>query len=396
MRAGCYGFVAVLAGWVWYSLDWSILALIVGIVFLACGIGKPTERRIQGTAQVSVVALAVMLFALAFPFITDIKFERIELALVIASNVALVVALVGAVLAYRSVPKDTWKAARPVDVALDPAQVHGLFGWIARAIALIVLVSPFVAAEYAHQEAFFLFAALLVLPYLVFLVNPVRRKWLAWGQALAVTGAVLFIVPLVLTLSAAFGEKHIARDDRAWIAFLVVFFLCQLALFVLVRSTYTQTVRFGAETARAFLYYFCVMIFMAATLPSIPLGARKSGNESGAAGALRTLNTTSYEYSDQFKAGYPPTLKALGPPASGAPTKDAANLIDSTLASGTRRGYRITYRPEVKDGVVVHYSITARPLEYDETGRRSFYTDDSAVIRATTDDREPTANDPPL
>src|SRR5579859_6259197 len=132
MRGGSYAFVAVLVGFVWHSIDWAILAAIVGIVFLACSIGKPTERRLKSAIEVSVVALAVMLFALAFPFLTDFKFERIELALVVAANVTLAVTFAGALLAYRSVPKEVWQAGRKVESPLDPAQVRPLFGWLAR------------------------------------------------------------------------------------------------------------------------------------------------------------------------------------------------------------------------------------------------------------------------
>lgn len=61
-----------------------------------------------------------------------------------------------------------------------------------------------------------------------------------------------------------------------------------------------------------------------------------------------------------------------------------------------KTGYRFMYKPVIKDGVVVHYSVVARPVEYEETGIRSFFSDDSAIIRATSDDRDANANDPPL
>lgn len=42
------------------------------------------------------------------------------------------------------------------------------------------------------------------------------------------------------------------------------------------------------------------------------------------------------------------------------------------------------------------YSITARPTEYGKTGTRSFYVDESAVVRSTIENREANASDPPL
>ena len=42
------------------------------------------------------------------------------------------------------------------------------------------------------------------------------------------------------------------------------------------------------------------------------------------------------------------------------------------------------------------YTVLARPVQYGATGTRSFYSDESGVIRFTDEDREPTAEDRPL
>ena len=66
--------------------------------------------------------------------------------------------------------------------------------------------------------------------------------------------------------------------------------------------------------------------------------------------------------------------------------------------SFVKSGYRFTYWPGPRDvkGQIATYTIAARPLEYGKTGSRSYFTNESAVIRATAEDRDATAQDPPL
>jgi len=61
------------------------------------------------------------------------------------------------------------------------------------------------------------------------------------------------------------------------------------------------------------------------------------------------------------------TLRDLGP--------DGARFIEHELASGASEGYKITMTLN-KQG----YVIQARPMRWGESGRRSFYSDQSRVI----------------
>jgi hypothetical protein len=67
-------------------------------------------------------------------------------------------------------------------------------------------------------------------------------------------------------------------------------------------------------------------------------------------------------------------------------TSAGADLIDVVLASGTKSGYKFTYTVGATDaaGNVLTYSVTAVPVTVGATGQRSFYTDQSGSIRATT------------
>ena len=73
---------------------------------------------------------------------------------------------------------------------------------------------------------------------------------------------------------------------------------------------------------------------------------------------------------------YAATLTELGPPASGAPNEKAADLIDNTLASGEKSGYKF-----VMTGTPGGYFINASPVTYGSSGSRTFYSDQSMVVR---------------
>jgi hypothetical protein len=122
---------------------------------------------------------------------------------------------------------------------------------------------------------------------------------------------------------------------------------------------------------------------------------RPAANEASAVGSVRTLNTAALTYAASFEEiGYPGTLASIGGNGDQCepPNPDHACLIDPVLASGEKSGYRFTFVRTGKD----EYHVTARPIEFGTTGTRSFYSDQSGVIRMTSEDREPTVEDPPL
>jgi type IV pilus assembly protein PilA len=140
-----------------------------------------------------------------------------------------------------------------------------------------------------------------------------------------------------------------------------------------------------------------VVLFILASMP--PYVPRERGNEASAVGSMRTINTAEITYADTYKSGYSPSLAALAPPPGSAqPSASAAGLIDDVLARGVKNGYRLTYTPGQpdKDGHIGTYTVTARPLEFGKSGRRSYFTDQSGVIRVTEENRPATVKDPPL
>ena len=124
---------------------------------------------------------------------------------------------------------------------------------------------------------------------------------------------------------------------------------------------------------------------MIATI-AMPMAA----NEASAASSLRMLNTALVSYSTTY-GKYPPAISNLGPSTS--PSSTAAGLIDSVLATGSRSGYTFTYMAGPRN---LSYSITADPTTPNVTGLRTFYTDQSGVIRADATGATATTSSTPI
>lgn len=119
-----------------------------------------------------------------------------------------------------------------------------------------------------------------------------------------------------------------------------------------------------------------ILIIVAITVPSL-LRAGGAEKEASAIGTLKMLNMACAEYSTTF-IQYPSALSDLQKGPNGGLSSTAADLIDSSLASGTKDGYVFTYmRGETGAG----YSISARPAKKHQTGARYFFTDQSGTIR---------------
>ena len=80
----------------------------------------------------------------------------------------------------------------------------------------------------------------------------------------------------------------------------------------------------------------------------------------------------------------PESLARLAPPQHGAPSINAAGLLDAELAKETKNGY--TFRYVIVGGSDVgapaKYELSATPLHYAQTGRRSFFRDSQGVLHA--------------
>ncbi len=120
-------------------------------------------------------------------------------------------------------------------------------------------------------------------------------------------------------------------------------------------------------------------------LPSLAAewdSAQIESTEKTAIDSLRTVADAIEKYRRTY-ARLPDSLARLAAPGRGAATPDAAGLLDTDLAAGTRSGYNFRYVIESNStlGAPAKYALAATPMVYGRTGRRSFFRDQDGVIR---------------
>ena len=121
-----------------------------------------------------------------------------------------------------------------------------------------------------------------------------------------------------------------------------------------------------------------IALLAAVAIPNL-LRARLNANEGAAIGNMHTVVTAMGSFqANQSPPSYPATLAALGtatPP-----------YIDSVLSGGTKQGYTFAYTAGTADsrGAVNDYTVVAAPQVPGKTGNRSFFADESGVIRVGT------------
>jgi type IV pilus assembly protein PilA len=138
-----------------------------------------------------------------------------------------------------------------------------------------------------------------------------------------------------------------------------------------------------------------ILIIAAIAIPNL-LRSKMAANEASAVASLRTYNTGIVSYSTTYGTDPATNLSQLGPATT--PSSTGADLVDSLLgiAAPTKSGYTFSYTAgTASNGVVSQYSITAQP-QSSSTGQRYFFTDQSGVIRQTTNGTAATASSTPI
>jgi type IV pilus assembly protein PilA len=96
--------------------------------------------------------------------------------------------------------------------------------------------------------------------------------------------------------------------------------------------------------------------------------------EMAAIQAIKTIHQMEAQYNSQF-GQYATSLAQLGPPASGPAGPAAADLISGDLASGKKSGHIFTL-----SGTPTGYAVSVVPEQFGNSGRRTFYSDQSMAI----------------
>ncbi|HKR94634.1 MAG TPA: DUF4190 domain-containing protein [Candidatus Angelobacter sp.] len=170
----------------------------------------------------------------------------------------------------------------------------------------------------------------------------------------------------------------------------------------------------GMATAGLIMGYISVaaipliLIIAAIAIPNL-LRSKITANESAAASTVRNIDAAQIGYSSLYPDhGYASDLATLGPGSGGAcstATAQHACLIDSVIGGPgctegqwcAKGGYNFTVSASCDSGSVCsNYVITATPVTFGSTGRKSFCSTSDAVIRfraSGTLDAPPTADE---
>lgn len=117
-----------------------------------------------------------------------------------------------------------------------------------------------------------------------------------------------------------------------------------------------------------------ILIILAIALPQVNK-IQMNAREMAAVAQIRTLLTAQTQYMSQF-GKYATSLAELGPAAGGATEgPSSAGLIPQSLATGTNSGYNFSLT-----GSAGGYALLAVPVAFNNTGRRTFFADQSGII----------------
>ena len=148
-----------------------------------------------------------------------------------------------------------------------------------------------------------------------------------------------------------------------------------------------------------------ILIIAAIAIPNLQR-AKMSANEASAVAGMRTIFTAETAYfasgwSNPGALGYSVLLSDLGS-SSGCnpPAMNSACQLDNVMANAStpataKSGYYYTYVPINNGTLNTGFSLNGDPAQRGSSGQRSFFTDQSGVIRSNPS-AAATINDLPL
>jgi type IV pilus assembly protein PilA len=134
-----------------------------------------------------------------------------------------------------------------------------------------------------------------------------------------------------------------------------------------------------------------ILIILSIALPQMSK-SRMHAQEMAAIAEIGTIQKAQVQYYSQF-GQYATALTQLGPPSSSGAAEgpQAAGLIPASLANGSGSGFTFTLS-QTPTG----YALTAVPKAFGSTGRRTFYSDQTGIIRENWGQDPATAQSPEL
>lgn len=140
------------------------------------------------------------------------------------------------------------------------------------------------------------------------------------------------------------------------------------------RTRNQRRLRRGFSLMEMLIVVTIIVILLTLAIPKYKR-TQMYARETAAVAAIQVIHKVQIQYQSQY-GKYATSLAELGPPQSGGPNPAAADLILPDLAAGEIQGYKITLT-----GNQGGYIVNAVPTTFNETGSRTFYSDQSQVVR---------------
>ena len=132
-----------------------------------------------------------------------------------------------------------------------------------------------------------------------------------------------------------------------------------------------------------------ILIILAIAVPKMNKQIM-AAHEMAAIRQIGTIHQAETQYYSQF-GQYAGSLAQLGPPPSGAAGPAASDIIPKSLSEGKASGYIFTVA-----STPTGYSVTAVPESFGSSGSRTFFSDQTLVIRNNITQEPATATSPEI
>lgn len=275
--------------------------------------------------------------------------------------------------------------------------------------SLLFIVEPFVMIAVSERMEG-LFTLLLLTPlWLAYLGIALLLRGRKQAEALA-TAVTIGLPALVVGLAAALFIKF--SPDWHWVRlFFNLFAGSQLPLIVSGFGAYysiPEDSRQGRIPLWSLVYgllFVILMVFISAIVLPGWLASRYYSEQASVVSSLRVIHAAASTYQKTYGNGFPFHREIMAPPRTGVPTGcNAAGLIGLALARRQRSGYVFEYwpGPHVQTppaGCVPgaqSFRFTARPLVFGRPSTISYLSDETGIVRKTSEDRNATLDDPPV
>ena len=153
-------------------------------------------------------------------------------------------------------------------------------------------------------------------------------------------------------------------------------------------NTLTSTKQRGFSLIELLIVVAIIVIIVTMAIPGFTTYTRNA-NETSAANSLTRIREAEIQYQSVFPTkGFADSLAALGTGgltngSTCAPSPEHACLLDSTLSTGVKQGYKFSAQGgSPVNGVNQTYAAGAAPLSYNHSGSRLFcITSEDSQIR---------------